>query len=82
MALSQKLTFPPFPQGGWAGMTRERLDPELDTELIAYAEAHIFELPAAPHTWLFPRCGAVVHHGGAGTLAAGLKVRGQVGISI
>mmetsp|Transcript_40771 Transcript_40771/g.93810 ORF Transcript_40771/g.93810 Transcript_40771/m.93810 type:complete len:626 (-) Transcript_40771:234-2111(-) len=59
--------------GGWAGMTRERLDPEVDSELIAYAEAHIFELPAAPHTWLFPKCGAVVHHGGAGTLAAGLK---------
>jgi sterol 3beta-glucosyltransferase len=45
----------------------------VDSELIAYAEVHIFELPAAPHTWLFPKCGAVVHHGGAGTLAAGLK---------
>ena len=41
--------------GGWAGMTRERLDSEVDAELIAYAEAQIFELPAAPHTWLFPR---------------------------
>lgn len=25
------------------------------------------------HDWLFPRCRAVVHHGGAGTTAAGLK---------
>jgi sterol 3beta-glucosyltransferase len=26
-----------------------------------------------PHSWLFPRMGAVVHHGGAGTTAAGLR---------
>lgn len=26
-----------------------------------------------PHDWLFSRCSAVVHHGGAGTTAAGLK---------
>ena len=26
-----------------------------------------------PHTWLFPRVAAVVHHGGAGTTAAGLR---------
>lgn len=26
-----------------------------------------------PHEWLFPRCAAVVHHGGAGTTAAGLR---------
>lgn len=24
-----------------------------------------------PHSWLFPRCSALVHHGGAGTTAAG-----------
>jgi sterol 3beta-glucosyltransferase len=28
---------------------------------------------AAPHDWLFPRMAAVVHHGGAGTTAAGLR---------
>jgi sterol 3beta-glucosyltransferase len=28
---------------------------------------------AAPHDWLFPRCAALVHHGGAGTTAAGLR---------
>lgn len=27
----------------------------------------------APHDWLFPRVSAVVHHGGAGTTAAGLR---------
>ena len=26
-----------------------------------------------PHDWLFPRVRAVVHHGGAGTTAAGLR---------
>jgi sterol 3beta-glucosyltransferase len=26
-----------------------------------------------PHDWLFPRTAAVVHHGGAGTTAAGLR---------
>jgi sterol 3beta-glucosyltransferase len=30
-------------------------------------------IDAAPHDWLFPRMAAVVHHGGAGTTAAGLQ---------
>jgi UDP:flavonoid glycosyltransferase YjiC (YdhE family) len=30
-------------------------------------------LASVPHPWLFPRCSAVVHHGGAGTTAAGLS---------
>lgn len=30
-------------------------------------------LEAAPHDWLLPRCQAVIHHGGAGTTAAGLR---------
>ncbi len=33
----------------------------------------IFEMENAPHDWLFPRVAAVVHHGGAGTTAAGLR---------
>ncbi len=33
----------------------------------------VFRLDAAPHSWLFPRMAAVVHHGGAGTVAAGLR---------
>jgi sterol 3beta-glucosyltransferase len=47
---------------GWSGMT------SLD-EL----PAGIFILESAPHAWLFPRMAAVVHHGGAGTTAAGLR---------
>jgi UDP:flavonoid glycosyltransferase YjiC (YdhE family) len=30
-------------------------------------------IDSIPHTWLFPRVSAVVHHGGASTTAAGLK---------
>ncbi|XP_012569104.1 sterol 3-beta-glucosyltransferase UGT80A2-like isoform X2 [Cicer arietinum] len=33
----------------------------------------VYLLNNCPHDWLFPRCTAVVHHGGAGTTAAGLR---------
>lgn len=46
---------------GWQGSSDEAL-PE-----------NIFRLESAPHSWLFPRMAAVVHHGGAGTTAAGLR---------
>jgi sterol 3beta-glucosyltransferase len=45
---------------GWGGLRADELP---DT---------IYMLESAPHSWLFPRCAAVVHHGGAGTTAAGL----------
>ena len=34
---------------------------------------NVFILKEAPHGWLFPRMSAVVHHGGAGTTAEGLR---------
>lgn len=46
---------------GWGGLTAEN------------APEGIFVLDAVPHDWLFPRVAAVVHHGGAGTTAAGLR---------
>lgn len=46
---------------GWGGLQAEALP---DT---------MFKLEKAPHDWLFPRMAAVVHHGGAGTTAAGLR---------
>jgi sterol 3beta-glucosyltransferase len=46
---------------GWGGLSK--VD-ELGT---------ILQLDAAPHGWLFPRVAAVVHHGGMGTTAAGLR---------
>ena len=33
--------------------------------------ADVLLLGNVPHDWLFPRCSAVIHHGGAGTTAAG-----------
>ncbi|GAB4399344.1 MAG: glycosyltransferase [Anaerolineales bacterium] len=32
-----------------------------------------FFMEGAPHHWLLPRCKAILHHGGAGTTAAGLR---------
>ena len=33
----------------------------------------VYFVDYAPHDWLFPRMSAVVHHGGAGTTASGLR---------
>nr|GLL39522.1 sterol 3-beta-glucosyltransferase UGT80B1-like [Ipomoea trifida] len=33
----------------------------------------VYKLSDCPHDWLFLQCSAVVHHGGAGTTAAGLR---------
>jgi sterol 3beta-glucosyltransferase len=33
----------------------------------------VFVADSAPHGWLFPRMAAVVHHGGAGTTAEGIR---------
>lgn len=46
---------------GWGGLQKANLP---DT---------VFMIDSVPHSWLFPRVGAVVHHGGAGTTAAGLR---------
>ncbi|KAH0906045.1 hypothetical protein HID58_037872 [Brassica napus] len=34
---------------------------------------NVFLIEDCPHDWLFPQCSAVIHHGGAGTTATGLK---------
>lgn len=41
--------------------------------LQAPPSANLLYLQAAPHDWLLPRCKMVIHHGGAGTTAAGLR---------
>ena len=46
---------------GWGGLHKEDLPDS------------ILMLDSTPHDWLFPRVSAVVHHGGAGTTAAGLR---------
>jgi UDP:flavonoid glycosyltransferase YjiC (YdhE family) len=47
--------------GGWSGLGGESL-PET-----------VIRVDSIPHAWLFPLTAAVVHHGGAGTTAAGLR---------
>jgi sterol 3beta-glucosyltransferase len=42
-------------------------------DLDSAAGDDVFIIESAPHSWLFPRMGAVIHHGGAGTTAAGLQ---------
>ena len=61
--------------GGWAGLTREAIDTSTEEgkHLQAWAAENVFEIESCPHDWLFPHCAAVVHHGGAGTLAAGIR---------
>lgn len=46
---------------GWGGARAENTGKD-----VLYMEA-------APHDWLLPRCKFVVHHGGSGTTAAGLR---------
>lgn len=46
---------------GWGGLSNTDLPNDM------------FQIESIPHGWLFPRMAAVVHHGGAGTTAAGLR---------
>lgn len=46
---------------GWGGLNASKL-PD-----------NVYLVSSIPHAWLFPRVAAVVHHGGAGTTAAGLR---------
>ncbi|KAL8489886.1 hypothetical protein ACS0TY_025682 [Phlomoides rotata] len=40
---------------------------------LAEEKDFVYLLDNCPHDWLFLQCASVVHHGGAGTTAAGLK---------
>jgi sterol 3beta-glucosyltransferase len=42
-------------------------------DLPTGATPEVCVVKSAPHHWLFPQVSAVVHHGGAGTTAAGLR---------
>jgi UDP:flavonoid glycosyltransferase YjiC (YdhE family) len=55
-------------QQGWAGLRPDalRASPIVRPEAIHFV-GHV------PHDWLFPRCTAVVHHGGIGTTAQALR---------
>lgn len=46
---------------GWGGLAPDAVPDD------------VLLIDSAPHDWLFPHCVAVVHHGGAGTTASGLR---------
>ncbi len=55
---------------GWSSLDRSAVPDDLRR---AVEGGQVFMLEACPHDWLFPRMAAVIHHGGAGTTAAGLR---------
>jgi len=59
---------------GWSSMCIEDVEGEEDAEeLKAYAAEKVLFIAKASHTWLFPRCKVLVHHGGAGTFNASTR---------
>jgi UDP:flavonoid glycosyltransferase YjiC (YdhE family) len=72
-------------QGGWlADLVREavrqagvRAVVQTGWADVDLAGDDILAVGDVPHDWLFPRVAAVVHHGGAGTTAAGCAPAGR-----
>eukprot|EP01135_Chromosphaera_perkinsii_P004033 Nk52_evm46s266 gene=Nk52_evmTU46s266 len=54
---------------GWGGM-----------KATDYPKDKVYFIGACPHDWLFTQVAAVIHHGGAGTLAAGLRANRPTGV--
>jgi len=48
---------------GWGGLA----------PALTQSSKDVLVIESAPHDWLFPKVDAVVHHGGCGTTAAGLR---------
>ena len=46
---------------GWSGLQKNSVPDS------------VFMIDSIPHSWLFPRVSAVIHHGGASTVAAGFR---------
>ena len=59
---AHRLNFRIVVQSSWT-----KLDVEDGSDLLR-------NVGPCPHDWLLPQCRAVVHHGGAGTVAAGLRM--------
>ncbi|KAI8360781.1 hypothetical protein BD560DRAFT_404712 [Blakeslea trispora] len=57
---------------GWS--SRLQKDPQNHEEdILRKHPGTILSVHSVPHDWLFPKIRAVIHHGGAGTTAAGLR---------
>ncbi|KAI8989279.1 hypothetical protein BDB01DRAFT_531895 [Pilobolus umbonatus] len=57
---------------GWASRLNQSSKNEEEL-LLKSCPGTIFSVQSVPHDWLFLKIRAVVHHGGAGTTAAGLR---------
>ena len=62
--------------GVWEGHMRDSdmRDSDMHARGRWQADRDAVLIGSCPHSWLFQRVAAVVHHGGAGTTAAGLRV--------
>lgn len=60
-------------RGAAADTGRRLLTPAAGQLPSGPLNAQLALLPPLPHDWLFPRVAGVIHHGGAGTTAAGLR---------
>jgi sterol 3beta-glucosyltransferase len=67
---------------GWSGRAKENNLGSTGAETSSAAgsaaaepewPSFIYPIKSIPHDWLFPRIAGVVHHGGAGTTAAGIR---------
>ena len=58
-------------QSSWSDLSRSNSKSVVEEE--DYLRRSFYFLGNCPHDWLFPQMMAVIHHGGAGTTAAGLR---------
>ncbi|CAO0794017.1 unnamed protein product [Mucor circinelloides] len=57
---------------GWSSRHKKGAVSE-EADILSRHPGTIMSVQSVPHDWLFPKIRAVVHHGGAGTTAAGLR---------
>ena len=57
---------------GWSSRHKQGTVNE-EADMLSRHPGTIMSVQSVPHDWLFPKIRAVIHHGGAGTTAAGLR---------
>jgi UDP:flavonoid glycosyltransferase YjiC (YdhE family) len=55
---------------GWSELNGEQCKSLLAQDDV---DNTIFITKSAPHDWLFPKCQAIIHHCGVGTMAAAIR---------
>ncbi|RUP44741.1 hypothetical protein BC936DRAFT_149062, partial [Jimgerdemannia flammicorona] len=61
------------PEDGKEFSEKEKLALQSSGDSLAEHPGVIYNVKSVPHDWLFPQVRGIVHHGGAGTTAAGLR---------